>query len=508
MSTYHDRKAQQLLRNPQTREALEKLLGGKIAPRQPEGTPKDKPIVAALVPCYHHPQPRMQQAFIEMQRASQDTCLFYPGPPVSSSVIHWSRNWLIAGLIKTQKPWTHVLFIDDDIVPPPDALNKLLSHKVDIIAALCTRRMDPPIPNIRKFNPATQMYEEMWQWVPGLQEVGAAGTGMMLISREALVKVQEAYCSCMYEQEMYGLTGERLREIQEARTKQFDIDANGFWFRFLPCLNGGKMEMGEDVGFCFIASRYCGLKIYCDTTVQPGHVGEYVYSIPDYLPHQRLAILRSKAESQWQKPSDNKAIISVLLPTRDRADAVRDSAASLIANASCPENVEILVRIDDDDTAKYELPQQCRVLTGERHGYRNLHRYFNEMAAQAQGEWLMLWNDDAMMETPGWDDKIRNAGSGLQVLNPSGEMNVFPITHRSVYELLGHLSLQAHTDTWLQEVSRATQIERYLPLQIAHEPTPSNYTETRPEFFSETMTRLRQADAERIVHALEAVPVG
>ena len=34
MSTYHDRKAAQFLRNPQNREALEKLLGEKIVAKE------------------------------------------------------------------------------------------------------------------------------------------------------------------------------------------------------------------------------------------------------------------------------------------------------------------------------------------------------------------------------------------------------------------------------------------------------------------------------------------
>jgi hypothetical protein len=293
MSTYHDRKAAQFLRNPQNREALEKLLGGKIVAKEAGSEAPDVPIVAALVPCYDHPDPRMQDAFLKMQKASAEHCILFPGPPVSSSVIHWSRNWLIAELIKTQKPWTHVLFIDDDMVPPPDALIKLLSHKKDIVAALCTRRTDPPIPNIREFDEKTGEYRERWTWPEGLVEVGAAGTGMMLISRNALEKVADAYWRCAYEREIYGLSGQAALEIQERRLKYFDETANAYWFRFLPCL-AVTYEMGEDISFCFMAKRYCGIPTYCDTSVQCGHVGVYVYGIPDFLAHQQMAIAKAK----------------------------------------------------------------------------------------------------------------------------------------------------------------------------------------------------------------------
>jgi hypothetical protein len=44
-------------------------------------------------------------------------------------------------------------------------------------------------------------------------------------------------------------------------------------------------------------------------------------------------------------------------------------------------------------------------------GYDSLHEYYNELASKATGDWLMLWNDDAVMETEGWDEKIGNAAA-------------------------------------------------------------------------------------------------
>lgn len=495
-------KAENILKSDEGRAELERLLGGKIVSKE---QPEELPIVAALVPCYDHPEPQMQEAFIKMQNASREHCVLFPGPPVSSSVIHWSRNWLIAELIKTGRPWTHVLFIDDDIVPPEDALIKMLAAKKDIVAALCTRRTDPPIPNIRDYDEKSGSYREIWAWKKNaVVEVGAAGTGMMLISREALNKVGDAFWRCAYERDIYGMPEEKALQIQEARLKLFDETANAYWFRFLPC-PAGTFEMGEDVSFCHVARAYCGIPTYCDTSIQPGHIGSYVYSIQDFLPHQKLALLRANAEKQFKKTDSDDAVITVMIPTRGRREELQASISSLLSNASNPASVEILIRIDDDERYNdYYVgePQQIRVLQGERHGYRHLHRYYNEMAAQAQGEWLMLWNDDAYMEEPEWDKKIRNAGSGLQVLNPTGNLNVFPIIHKSVYELLGHISQQAHTDTWIQEVSRAAQIERYLPLKIKHDPKPEQYSETRPEFYSEPMQKLMISDAEKIARTL------
>lgn len=295
---HYDKLAQEMLRSLKGREALGRLLGCEILEPGKSQEKDQKPIVAALVPCYDHPEPRMQDAFIQMQKASQGHCTLYPGPPVSSSVIHWSRNWLIAELIKSQKPWTHALFIDDDIVAPPDALVKMLAHKKDIVAALCTRRVDPPIPNIREYNEKTGEFREQWQWPENqLIEVGAAGTGMMLISRHALEQVAETYFRCLYEREVYKISDELAEQMQQKRLKHFDESGNAFWFRFLPNLDG-TFEMGEDVSFCFVARRYAKIPVYCDTSVQCGHVGAYVYSIPDFLPYRAAAIEKAKAEQR------------------------------------------------------------------------------------------------------------------------------------------------------------------------------------------------------------------
>src|SRR5689334_1703668 len=145
------RLADKLLQDPIGREILGKELGAEINVK-PEGDQPQKPIVAILVPIYQQPEPQMQHGLNKMIKRTHEegAAQCFIGPEVhGSSVIHWARNFCIAELIKTKHPWTHVLFMDDDIVAPDDALIKLLSHKKDIIAGLCTKRIDPPIPNMR-----------------------------------------------------------------------------------------------------------------------------------------------------------------------------------------------------------------------------------------------------------------------------------------------------------------------------------------------------------------------
>ena len=109
--------------------------------------------------------------------------------------------------------------------------------------------------------------------------------------------------------------------------------------------------------------------------------------------------------------------ISVLLATRDRPELLEKSIDSLLLNVSDSENVDILLGIDNDDEKTLEFVQtdafqnkmqdeyivDVQAVLFDRMGYKNLHQYMNMLWGQANGEWLMLWNDDAVMETKDWD---------------------------------------------------------------------------------------------------------
>jgi hypothetical protein len=287
-----DKKLRRILQDPGGREAL-KRVGIEIEMHEEQ---KDKPTVVLLCPTYRNPEAMTRDSLGKMVRFTNESgkATVYGGPPVQSSVVHWSRNWLMGEQIKSGKPWSHALYTDDDMVPEEDALVRLLSHKKDIIAGLCTRRNDPPVPNIRFYDKESGETRQIWEWPEGqVFEVDSVGTGFMLISQHAMEQVAQVYFDCLYEKEFYGLSGARLDAIRDARLKKFDSDKICYWFRFLPT-EKGDIEMGEDVSFCYLATRYCGLKVFVDGAVLPGHIGPYAYSIKDFLPYRDMCIERAK----------------------------------------------------------------------------------------------------------------------------------------------------------------------------------------------------------------------
>jgi hypothetical protein len=181
-----------------------------------------------------------------------------------------------------------------------------------------------------------------------------------------------------------------------------------------------------------------------------------------------------------------KPKISILLPTRKRTEAVVKSIGSLLANATDTSRIEILVAYDDDDLESREffetvwtpfLAQSSatsRVFETERFGYLRLYKYVNFLAEQATGDWIMFWNDDALMLTEGWDEEIvRNDGFFGLLRMPCVTMDhpfaLFPIIPRGWLDFFGCISPVNHSDWWIYNVTAPLGRLRNIPVQVYHD---------------------------------------
>jgi hypothetical protein len=481
LSTSWEKQARKLLLNPYGREALEAALGIKLEMVKDEKElQENKPIVAILCPTYRAPEPRMQDALGKMVAYTRDKdfAVVYSGAPCSASIVHWSRNWLVSEQIKSGKPWTHVLFIDDDIIVEPDALERLLSHKKDIVAGLCTRRNDPPVPNIRAFDTKAGSARQIWEWPEGKLIDGIyAGTGLMLISKHALEQVAQAYFDCLWEKDFYGLDGEQLEKLKEVRLRKFDSEKACYWFRFLPTSAG--IEMGEDMAFCHMAKEYCGLEIYVDTAVQPGHLGGYPFSIKDFTPYRDDCILRAKINGEY--PMEIPPMkISILCPTRGRPEQVKNMLRSLRDTST--EIPEVVFYVDEDDTtfpeALWHEYENHKVLRGPR---IVLSQMWNKCAEAATGEIFLLCGDDVLFKSPAWDHKVRTAFAAFpdRLVLVHGDDGIHGnrfgthcFLHRAWMDAVGYFCppyfSSDYNDTWFNDVFNALNRRVYLPIITEH----------------------------------------
>jgi hypothetical protein len=294
------RQVRGLVKSAEGREALRQELGYNFLFAD-DALRDGRPLISLLVPTRTVPASETTLAVDAMQKASRPYCILTPSPAVSSSVIHWSRNLLLQNLRKSGQPADYVLLMDDDMTPPEDAVVKMLAHDVDIVAGACTLRTDPPHPNFRHWVPEIFNWRTMFDWTTvdgrymadGLVEVGGVGTAFMLVKTTVLDKIGEYYLSCRFEREQLGASADALRRIEDGRRKHAKESGNEWWFQFLPN-PWGDGEFGEDLGFCFKA-RECGYKIYVDTSITPGHIGNYAFKIADYLSYQAECIARAQA---------------------------------------------------------------------------------------------------------------------------------------------------------------------------------------------------------------------
>jgi hypothetical protein len=170
-------------------------------------------------------------------------------------------------------------------------------------------------------------------------------------------------------------------------------------------------------------------------------------------------------------------VISVLCPSRGRPESLCRSVDSLLGLAADPGTVRVLVAADPDDDstlidADRKMGNKASVhLMPERFGYSQLHRYYNYLAGIAAGEWLMVWNDDALMLTRGWDEIVHAQQPGALWLTanhaPGG--NFFPVFPAAWARAWGHVALVANIDVWIQEVAARAGRMWKIPVEVFHD---------------------------------------
>lgn len=187
-------------------------------------------------------------------------------------------------------------------------------------------------------------------------------------------------------------------------------------------------------------------------------------------------------------------MISILLPTRNRIPRLREMMLSALNKAGAP--IEIVVYVDDDPATdkfvrmdvnndfiqevKGAGPHILTVTTGER---GLLSRYWNDCAAKAHGDILMLANDDIVFRTQDWakvvEAEFAKSPNKIKLVHcDNGQSNAatfatHPFIHRKWVEAVGYFVPPCFpgnwTDTWLFDVSQGAKCRVYIPtVMIEH----------------------------------------
>lgn len=181
---------------------------------------------------------------------------------------------------------------------------------------------------------------------------------------------------------------------------------------------------------------------------------------------------------------NNEYSIAVLLPTRSRTTALTDSVTSIVSLAKDPDQIQILFGFDDDDTVgldhfesviqpfldDHSVSYQAQAFTSM--GYAKLNRYYNHLAQSASADWLFVWNDDAVMNTAGWDQVIAAYTGQFRLLklhtHNEHPYSIFPIVPRAWYDLLGYFSQHQMIDAELSQLAFMLDLMQIIDVDATH----------------------------------------
>lgn len=168
-------------------------------------------------------------------------------------------------------------------------------------------------------------------------------------------------------------------------------------------------------------------------------------------------------------------LVSVIFATRGRPEMLAKAAASYIDLAKDRSRIEFVLRVDNDDqptrtmmnelTVKY-APVPVRAVFGPHgRGYTDMHLFLNQCAREAKGDWLFIADDDSTITSPGWDEWLANHAVpwcwhgcpqdvllGFPETNGSKYLTEKVVMRRRAFEIMGHVCLSPHGDTWLFHV--------------------------------------------------------
>lgn len=138
--------------------------------------------------------------------------------------------------------------------------------------------------------------------------------------------------------------------------------------------------------------------------------------------------------------------ISLIVPTRGRSEEMLAFLESVRAHASSPQNIEVIMVVDEDDPESHAIAfkglnlVKVVVPPGQNMGALNMAGY-----RASRGEYIMLTNDDARVRTKGWDDQTLAAFRSfpddialIQVNDTTQEekLCIFPFVSRRFCELV------------------------------------------------------------------------
>jgi hypothetical protein len=197
--------------------------------------------VTIVMPLYGHVSPIVVVGLSALLRHSYKKDLATDTLFSEGALVDEARNHLVRVAFETNPDVTHLMWIDSDVVPPPDTLERLLGHDKQIVGGIYHQKELPHHPLVYDLDPY-RLVESSFSGGE-LRKVGGIGLGCALVRAET-----------------YKLMSQHFQDIR--------------WHEL-------SYGTGEDVHF-FERCRKIGVEVWLDPTIRCGHVRDQMLTSDDW----------------------------------------------------------------------------------------------------------------------------------------------------------------------------------------------------------------------------------
>lgn len=201
--------------------------------------------VLIAVPCHDMVHARFTRSLMELYKPAGTGFAM-----IQNTLIYNARNLIARQAFENE--FDYVLWLDSDMIFPCYTLKRLLDDMDgrDYVTALCFSRNENSMPCI---------YYSV-DWSVDNAEVKTSADVMSDYPKDSLFEVAGSGFAC----------------VMTSTALLWDM-VERYGAPFCPL-----MGMGEDMTFCFRAKQ-AGYKLYCDSRIKIGHIGEKIYDEDSYI---------------------------------------------------------------------------------------------------------------------------------------------------------------------------------------------------------------------------------
>ena len=331
--------------------------------------------VLVSLPSSRSPKYKMMQSLVTMAIRHKHHQVYHF---IEGSLIHKARNKAVVEAVANR--CTHLMFIDDDMVFPPDAVDTLIDRDKDIIGGLCFGRKEQKTnyPIIKKIvNNEIQdfLLEDIPTWEEPF-EVSSTGTGSLLMNMNVFKKLEPPF-------------------FYFADPEDFGMERQPF----------PDNEFSEDTTF-MMSARKAGFKIFVDPTITIGHLGEATYK-------------RELSISVEAIPMDQEKV-AILIPTVDRLENIKKCVGSIKENTILPYKIYIMT--SDASISNWCIDNKIAFYMDEGDDIRYNTR-INFMFKNTNEPYLFTGSDDIVFEKGWLEGLMGGAGKGYGVVGANDGYN-------------------------------------------------------------------------------------